>query len=389
MAEPASVVMHDADRVSRSSASDGQDFSRLVDLKGLAKLPEFDGTDASWPDWKIRFEALIGLMGMESALKEARTVVPDEDLLPDRDKRMSSTLWSIMAQILHGRAYSLLKTVKPHFGFTAWNRLWKGYELPDQVPKQMAMLSSLLKPKWINEVGNFMDQFLAWEYALAELEYMSTSLRLTDEVKIAIVMSEAPRAIRHYLQIQPPTAIATYPALRETVQLYLMRGRNFDNRGMPRSTNLGDDAMEVDPLTAVEFGGKGKGKGKSKFRNFGDARVLPAGTGNSKTQQQQQQQKQRQQSTSVSTQKFGQWPQRRGQQQQQQQQSSQQWQQSQQRQQQQQQPQQQQRTEQWQWRPSKGTGKGFKGVCFKCGMVGHRARNWRTVAEVEFEETQN
>ena len=161
MAESTGAVMQDVVRASRSTVSDSPDFSRLVDLKGLAKLPEFDGTDSTWPDWKFRFEAVIGLMGMESALKEARTAVPDEDLLPDREKHMSSTLWSIMAQILHGRAYSLLKTVKPHFGFTAWNRLWKEYELPDQVPKQMAMLSSLLKPKWRNDVGGFMDQLLS------------------------------------------------------------------------------------------------------------------------------------------------------------------------------------------------------------------------------------
>ena len=117
MAESTGAVMQDVVRSSRSTVSDSPDFSRLVDLKGLAKLPEFDGTDSTWPDWKFRFEAVIGLMGMESALKEARTVVPDEDLLPDREKHMSSTLWSIMAQILHGRAYSLLKTVKRETAF--------------------------------------------------------------------------------------------------------------------------------------------------------------------------------------------------------------------------------------------------------------------------------
>ena len=141
--EVTQAAVQGTERALGSSASAGPDFSRLVDLKGLAKLPDFDGAHSEWPDWKFRFEALVGLMGLETVMKEARTAVPDEDLLPEREARMSSTLWSIMAQILHGRAYSLLKTVKRHHGLTAWNRLWKEYELPDQIPKQMAMLSSL------------------------------------------------------------------------------------------------------------------------------------------------------------------------------------------------------------------------------------------------------
>ena len=48
---------------------DGVDVSRMIDLKGIAKLPEFDGTDAEWPDWKFRFEALIGLMGLSDIMR--------------------------------------------------------------------------------------------------------------------------------------------------------------------------------------------------------------------------------------------------------------------------------------------------------------------------------
>lgn len=197
--------------------------SSLVDLRGLAKPSPFDGTEANWQDWRFRFEAMTELLGMEDLMRaaaEARGMI-DEDKYDMREKKLSRLLWSILAQQLHGRAYALLKLTQKGCGMTAWGRLWTEFEGPDLMGKQMAVLSGLLDPKWQNkEPGEFMECLNSWEYALGEFEAIS-SIRVPECIRTSIILTKAPRAIRHYLQVQSAETKGSYKAIKLALQMFL------------------------------------------------------------------------------------------------------------------------------------------------------------------------
>ena len=39
---------------------------KLIDLRGVARPPTFDGSDKAWPEFKFRMESLGAMLGMES-----------------------------------------------------------------------------------------------------------------------------------------------------------------------------------------------------------------------------------------------------------------------------------------------------------------------------------
>ena len=41
-----------------------RNISKLVDLRGSAKLTPFSGAEADWPDWRFRTRALGPLLGL-------------------------------------------------------------------------------------------------------------------------------------------------------------------------------------------------------------------------------------------------------------------------------------------------------------------------------------
>ena len=77
---------------------------------------------------------------------------PHEETFSDELKGQSKLLYDVLVQLVHGRAYAILKLVPAGHGMTAWARIFAEYELPDQIPRQMSILSGLLDPKWGKDV---------------------------------------------------------------------------------------------------------------------------------------------------------------------------------------------------------------------------------------------
>ena len=67
---------------------------KMVDLKGLAKAEPFTGADQDWPEWRFRFEALCGMLGLEKLMTDAAQQGGDlsEDIYPEPDQRRSRLL---------------------------------------------------------------------------------------------------------------------------------------------------------------------------------------------------------------------------------------------------------------------------------------------------------
>jgi hypothetical protein len=145
VAMPADAALRDAPSMELRGL---HPFSRLADLKGLARPTSFSGNEAEWSDWKFRFLALCALLGISDDLQTLvkLDIEPNESVLTAEEKQRSQVLWGILAQYLHGRAYALLRLAPLGAGYTVWYRLWQEYETPDEVPRQMAMLMGLIQP---------------------------------------------------------------------------------------------------------------------------------------------------------------------------------------------------------------------------------------------------
>ena len=140
-----------------------QNMLRMVDLKGLTKLTPFSGAEEDWPEWHFRTKALGPLLGLAGIIRTAElaTADPDEEAWSIQDRAASQLLWSILSQTLQGRAYSILRLVPEGRGATAWFRVYQDYQMPNQIPRQMAMLVGLLEPRFGVDTTGFLDKFLS------------------------------------------------------------------------------------------------------------------------------------------------------------------------------------------------------------------------------------
>eukprot|EP00972_Heterocapsa_arctica_P108081 15917545-Heterocapsa_arctica.AAC.1 len=98
-------------------------------------------------------------------------------------------LFNILVQVWSGKASAILKVVPSGNGLEAWRLFCKEYE-PNNSARCAAMLTGLLSPVWDPTV-DWVDQWLAWEHAVAQYEEASGT-RLGDGVKCATVARWCP-----------------------------------------------------------------------------------------------------------------------------------------------------------------------------------------------------
>ncbi len=84
---------------------DGCEWGRkLVDLKGVAKPPEFAGEDSAWYEWKFRFSSVMSLLGILPAMLYVVDLpypVRTEALSPE-GRQKSSLLYNVLVQLTKG-----------------------------------------------------------------------------------------------------------------------------------------------------------------------------------------------------------------------------------------------------------------------------------------------
>ena len=103
-----------------------------------------------------------------------------------------------------------------------------------------------------------------------------SSSKLDDDVKISVVLREAPQKLRDHLLVNSQQFESNYNKLRAIIQAYLNTNKNWTANDFRES-----DPMEVDyigkskgnrkgnSIGGSKDNGKGKSKGKSKDRNQG------------------------------------------------------------------------------------------------------------------------
>ena len=85
--------------------------SRLVDLKGVAKPPTWDGREQAYQEWKFRFESVMALLDLEVGMKQAVDTGGQEalDTLSSMERGRSKLLYNILVQVVSGKALSLVR----------------------------------------------------------------------------------------------------------------------------------------------------------------------------------------------------------------------------------------------------------------------------------------
>ena len=97
-----------ADHAAEHGNGTATDFTRMIDLKGIAKPVPFTGTEEEWNDWKFRFLSVCSMLGLRQCMEQAAQMADlDESSLSADVKVKSAFLYDLLAQLMHGRAYAL------------------------------------------------------------------------------------------------------------------------------------------------------------------------------------------------------------------------------------------------------------------------------------------
>ena len=89
--------------------------TKLIDLRGIGRPPQFSGEDAAWPEFKFRMECLGSLLGMESVMMaESIEQLRDGDLLKEK------FLYSVLVQVCEGGSFAVVRQTRRGDGAMAW-----------------------------------------------------------------------------------------------------------------------------------------------------------------------------------------------------------------------------------------------------------------------------
>ena len=243
-------------------------MAEALELRGFGRPHSFSGKDEEWPDWSFVMRSYLSLIDAELAevLEKAETIT-SVITLADLEQARPAVVVHVrhayyqLAMTCKGPALGIIRAVERNNGVEAWRRLHKRFE-PDGGPRLQNMMTRILQPgDFPDTATGFETALVAWEGLIEKWEQASGG-DLDDQVKITVLMSRAPLAIRSFLQLQ---GITTYTRLREILVGYFISQLKFTDPLAGLTT--GTVPMQVDALT--QKGGKAKGKGKDKGKDRG------------------------------------------------------------------------------------------------------------------------
>ena len=257
-----------------------QQFSKLLDLKSVGRIPSFSGKPADWDDFKFRFLLSMSFIELDSLLELVATSTTETEVhqLDLEHSEKSKILYGILCQCCENRALSLLKLAARSCGLEGWRLLLLEYE-PRASVRIAQMLSGILQPKFSNSLNQFQLELTQWKIQVSKYEGIASGEGgkhiLDDTVKIATVLGHAPPVIRQFLATQPQD-FTKFEDLERSLIGFIGRQTTYDQNGLwhvstpnvfARVNERNNDDMEVDALYQQK--GKGKGKGKGKFGSPG------------------------------------------------------------------------------------------------------------------------
>ena len=248
-------------------------------LKLAAKPVQYDNDERTWIEFRFKLENYLTLVDEKyiQLLHDAESQ-PVANLPAGGDetsvtiRTLSHTLYALLATLTTGRSLRLVQRVQNRNGFEVWRQLVTE-NAPKTAGRRFAMLQAVLQPGMSNNPIKFEETWKSWEHQLEVYENLASS-KLDDDVKISVVLREAPQKLRDHLLVNSQQFESDYNKLKMIIQAYLNTNK----------TLVANDFRESDPMEVDHIGkGKSKSKGKGKTKSRSNSRVNREGSkGNSK-----------------------------------------------------------------------------------------------------------
>ena len=137
--------MHSHDVLSLGS------LARLLDVKGLLKLPDFSGRDEDFQSFYESFVNLLAAMDLDEIVEYVGRMSdpPSFTIMTPRQKQQAKLLYVLLSHVTQnaGRATKLVRQIKDRNGFWAWHSVCQEFR-KTSADRLTAMHDGLLHPSW-------------------------------------------------------------------------------------------------------------------------------------------------------------------------------------------------------------------------------------------------
>ena len=157
------------------------------------------------------------LQNAESQLVANVPVGTDESSVVIRT--LSHILYVLLATLTTGRSLRLEERVPNRNVFEVWRQL-VAENAPKTAGRRYAMLQAVLQPGLGDDPAKFEETWNGWEHPVDVYEKLATS-KLDEDVKISVVLREAPTKLRDNLLVNSQQFESNYNKLRAIIQAYL------------------------------------------------------------------------------------------------------------------------------------------------------------------------
>ena len=100
------------------------------------------------------------------------------------------------------------------------------------------MLQAVLQPGMSDNPAKFEETWMSWEHQVDVCDNLS-STKQDDDVKISVVLREAPQKLRDHLLVNSQQFESNYSKLRAIIQAYLEHEQDVDRERLQRNRSNG------------------------------------------------------------------------------------------------------------------------------------------------------
>ena len=210
---------------SAGSSAVGRPVSHIDVLKAVKQPQSLKDRD-QWERFSFQVETYLALLdeafpeGLDDARKSTTFMDPVDmtDECKSRGRQLFAMLNSWTQELTV--ATKIARGIREQNGWEFWRLLWRELA-PDNHSKSLVWRRALLSPKFPNKETDFSAALQEWEADLDkyEAEY-GLAKAISDEDKRAVVLTEAPTALKQHLSMHIAT-LTTYQSVRQVVVSYL------------------------------------------------------------------------------------------------------------------------------------------------------------------------
>ena len=243
-------------------AASGQPGEGKPATTSVAKPVQYDNDEKTWLEFRFKLENYLILVDekyvallLDAESQTVSNVPAGTEELAVTIRTLSHTLYALLATLTAGRSFRLVQRVPDRNGFEVWRQL-VAENAPKTAGRRFALLQAVLQPEMSDNPAKFEETWKSWEHQVDVCENLSSS-KLDDDVKISVVLREAPQKLRDHLLVNSQQFESNFNKLRAIVQAYMNTNKTWIANDY-RET----DPMEVDYIGKSKSNSKGKGSGK-------------------------------------------------------------------------------------------------------------------------------